>query len=56
MFPYPNIPLSNLTDYDVLAIACKLYTNSSNDNPFINYIGVKEQILNLNDLTRLTEI
>lgn len=42
----PNIPLSNLTDYDVLAIACKLYTGSSEDNPFINYIGVKEQILN----------
>lgn len=42
----PNIPLSNVTDYDVLAIACKIYTNSSEADPFINYIGVKEQLLN----------
>ena len=41
----PNIPLSNITDYDVLAIACKLYTGSSESDPFINYIGVKGQFL-----------
>ena len=38
-----NIPISNMDNYEVLAIACKLYTSSGNGNPFINYINVKAQ-------------